>query len=154
MLEEAGKWRLAFFVLLFAVAAFGNAVVGFILGRESQPSENKDIAPTPIVTIPATPTPTIDRTSLIKQAVYAKTELDETEAEIFINEIRDQFVKGGIREFGAVSGAYFIGAKTEDSWVIVYVGQANPTCEEIDPYNFPTDLVPECIDATDKVITR
>ncbi|TSC54283.1 MAG: hypothetical protein LiPW16_78 [Microgenomates group bacterium LiPW_16] len=36
----------------------------------------------------------------------------------------------------------------------VYAGQATPKCSEIAPYNFPKDMVPECLDAANKLIKR
>jgi len=73
---------------------------------------------------------------------------------VTISENTGQFAKGGIKEYEAVGGAYWIAAKTNEGWVCVYDGQSQPTCEQIAPYNFPTDMVPECLDENGKVVER
>lgn len=104
-----------------------------------------------------TPTPTIDPVQeepLIKQAVYDKTGLDESEALVTINKNTGFVATGGIKEYEAVGGAYWLAAKTSEGWVCVYDGQAQPTCTQIAPYNFPKDMVPECLDTNGKVVKR
>jgi len=101
-----------------------------------------------------TPTPTIDESELIKQAVFKKTGLDATKAEVTINKNTGQYATGNIKEFEAVGGAYWLAAKTDAGWVGIYDGQAQPTCEQIDNYNFPKDMVPECLDENGEVVER
>jgi hypothetical protein len=55
---------------------------------------------------------------------------------------------------GGLPGAYFLAAKQDGVWVIVYDGQATPACGEIAPYNFPVDMVPECLDARNNLVIR
>ena len=96
----------------------------------------------------------VDETELIKQAVYAKTGLNESQAQVTVNENIGSHAKGGIREYSAVGGAYWIAAKVGNEWIAVYDGQAQPSCELIAPYNFPTTMVPECLDSLGQVVTR
>jgi len=100
----------------------------------------------------AAPTPTVDESGLIKQAVFKKTGLDATQAEVSINKNTGQHATGNIKEFEAVGGAYWLAAKTTEGWVCVYDGQSQPTCEQIAPYNFPKDMVPECLDENGQVV--
>ncbi len=43
----------------------------------------------------------------------------------------------------------FLAAKDADGeWVLVFEGNEKLLCSEIEPYNFPTEMVPECFDDT------
>lgn len=149
-------WKAGFFVLLAAIIIGANIFAWYFLVK------SKEIAPTPspvsspVVTIIPTPTPPVggDETSLIKQAIFKLTGLDATKAEVTINKNTGTHAKGNIKEFEAVGGAYWIAAKVGENWVGVYAGQANPTCAQIAPYNFPKDIVPECLDEMGNVVTR
>lgn len=155
-------------VIAVLVLLTGGGLVAYRLGRSEQnitsiapsptltssvalsPSVSPTVLPLPILT----PTPTVDETSLIKQAVFAKTGLDGTRAEVTITQNTGQHAKGNIREFEAVGGGYWLAAKADGNWVAVYDGQANPTCAQIAPYDFPTSMVPECLNASGSVVTR
>jgi len=118
------------------------------------PTPTSIVTLTPSLTFVPSPTPLVDETNLINQAVFAKTGLDETKAEVSINQNTGKHAKGNIKEFEAVGGAYWLAAKTDTGWIGVYDGQANPSCSEISPYNFPKDMVPECLDTNGKVVKR
>lgn len=129
-----------------------NIGVGYFLFiRKSPPASPATPAATPLT---ERPTPTIDETTLIKQAVYRLTGLDEIRAEITINRNTGRHAIGTIKEFEAVGGAYWLAAKVVDGWVGVYAGQANPTCLEIAPYDFPPEMVLECLDERGEVVGR
>jgi hypothetical protein len=55
---------------------------------------------------------------------------------------------------GNVSNGYFLAFKGDREWIIAYGGQAYPPCSQIDTYWFPTDMVPECLDENDNLVTR
>jgi hypothetical protein len=55
---------------------------------------------------------------------------------------------------GGLPGGYFLAAREEGTWVIVYDGQATPSCEQIAPYDFPLDMVPECLDGENNLVVR
>lgn len=90
----------------------------------------------------------------IKTAVLERVGLEEDEVEFSITTNTGTHAKGNIKEVEAIGGGYWLAAKTEDGWVAVYDGQANPECSEIEPYDFPADLVPECIDEEGNVVSR
>lgn len=92
--------------------------------------------------------------AFIKAAVLERVGLEEEEVEFTITTNTGTHAKGNIREVEAVGGGYWLAAKAEGEWVAVYDGQAHPTCEEIEPYDFPTDLVEECLDDEGNVVTR
>jgi flagellar basal body-associated protein FliL len=110
--------------------------------------------PTPEEVSTPTPSPTINETRAIEEAVFRKTGLDASQAEVSIEENTGQHATGGIKEFEAVGGAYWLAAKTTEGWVCVYDGQAHPTCAQIAPYNFPKEMVAECLDESGKVVAR
>lgn len=158
---------LALMVIAALVLLTGVGLAAYRLGRTQQNTTTLPLAEsTPTVALLPSPTPpvfpsptllptsTVDETSLIKQAIFAKTGLDESQAEVTISQNTGQHAKGNIREFEAVGGGYWLAAKVGSGWVAVYDGQANPTCTQIAPYNFPKAMVPECLDASGRVITR
>jgi hypothetical protein len=90
----------------------------------------------------------------IKEAVYKKTGLTSEKAEVTISTNTGTHAKGGIKEYDAVGGAYWIAAKVADGWVAVYDGQTTPECTLIEPYNFPKDMVPQCLNVSGEVVNR
>lgn len=152
-------WKIAFFVLLALIIIGANVFAWyyFVKGKRILTTTPPAVFPptatiTPLAT--SSPIPIADEANLIKQAVFKLTNLDESKAEVTINKNTGKFATGNVKEFEAVGGAYWIAAKTADGWVGVYAGQANPQCSQIAPYNFPKDMVPECLDASGKVIKR
>ncbi len=55
---------------------------------------------------------------------------------------------------GILPEGYFLAARGDSGWEIVYNGQATPTCTEIEPYGFPVDMVSECLDASGQAVDR
>ena len=160
-------WKIGFFGLLVIIVILANifAWYFFVRGKEETTSLLTAPSPTPqtVTEVTATPTlqaaifsltPTIDETNLIKQAIFKLTGLNETKAEITINKNTGTHAKGNIKEFEAVGGAYWLAAKTESGWIGVYAGQATPKCSDIAPYNFPKDMVPECLNESGTVVER
>jgi len=143
-------------VFLIFIIVIGLLALAFFFGLKYRQIPG-EVVPSPQPTPTpeeAAPTPTVDESGLIKQAVFKKTGLDATQAEVSINKNTGQHATGNIKEFEAVGGAYWLAAKTTEGWVCVYDGQSQPTCEQIAPYNFPKDMVPECLDETGKVVKR
>ena len=149
------SWKIGFFTLLAFLIIGANVFVWFFWGKGMILKTNLAPSPTPTIKVETTaPTPTVDETEAIKQAVFKKTGLSASQAEVSINKNTGQHATGNIKEFEAVGGAYWLAAKTPQGWVCVYDGQANPTCEQIAPYSFPKDMVQECLDTNGKVMKR
>lgn len=55
---------------------------------------------------------------------------------------------------GDMEGGYFLAAKVGNDWVIVYSGQETPLCDSIAPYDFPVDMVPECMGEDNSLVDR
>ncbi len=147
MAKGLGFALIGFLIVIVGIGAFLAGKKGISI-KVSTPSTSS-----PSGTLSA-PTPE-DETEFIKQAVYKKLNSDETKLVVTISKIEGNYAKGGVTDVGSeVGGGYFLAAKTQTGWVEVYDGQSNPTCSEIAPYNFPTDVVPECMDANNNLITR
>lgn len=153
-------WKIGFLGLLAAVLIGANIFAWYYFVQSRAPIQAPTPSPLspPVVTIVPTssPAPPVggDETNLIKQAIFKLTGLDETKAEVSINKNTGKHAKGNIKEFEAVGGAYWLAAKVGDTWIGVYAGQAHPECSEIAPYNFPKEMVLECLDNTGKVVPR
>ncbi len=155
---QGNIWKTAFLTLFIFVLLGAVGVSAYLFGAKKFSLSEKVATPTPVTSLQLSPSPipspTSNETDLIKAAIYTLTELDETKATVTISENIGTHAKGGIREYGAAGGAYWIAAKLDGEWDGVYAGQANPTCNEIASYDFPTDMVPECLDANGSVVTR
>lgn len=162
---------------------FGAAIVGFSIYLSRMPQVNLPVStpivrtpaptpvsspapeqpapvPTPTVSATSTPVPTskpspfIDDTAAIKSALIDKTGISETNLEFQISQNTGQHAKGTVKAKDEIGGGYWIAAMVEGRWLIVYDGQSQPTCAQIAPYNFPKEMVPECLDAAGSVIER
>ncbi len=157
MEKQGGSWKTGFFSLL-ALIIIGASVFAwfyFIRGKTSSSTPSIISSPSPTTEESTTsPSPVTDEAPQIEEAVFRLTGLDPTKAEITINKNTGQHATGNIKEFEAVGGAYWLAAKVGKQWVGVYAGQSQPKCSEIAPYNFPRDMVPECLDKSNKVMAR
>lgn len=106
-------------------------------------SENVDIV-SPV----ETPTPVPSDEQQIAAALAEKFGQSADQLGITVNTISGDHATGGI------SNGYFLAAREEGSWVIVYDGQATPPCVDIEQYRFPVEMVPECLDAGSQLVVR
>jgi len=160
MEDNGSQWKVAFIILLFIVLATAIGIGAFFLGKNTS-NEDKDPSPTPIQSLDSlptatpSPTPIVQNEEYIIDAVALFLEQDKEDLDVGITDLRTGFAKGNVKEKAALAGGgYFIAAKTDGEWVVVYGGQAHPTCDEISPYSFPADMVPECLDNLGNVISR
>lgn len=63
------------------------------------------------------------------------------------------FAKGTVNEEGAGGGLWFA-AKTSGGWELAYDGNGIIPCEAVNKYNFPKDMIPQCINAQNNLIER
>jgi len=86
-------------------------------------------------------------TAPIKQAFISKyPDWEGKDIEITVNKQYGDHASGNVKFSGAEAGGYFFAAKTANGWVIVSDGNGEIRCDEIDPYNFPSDMITECVD--------
>jgi len=151
-LRENKFWKVGF-IVLFAVFL---VLVAFFAHSYGKNKTGEVQTQTPGLSTQVTPTgQTVSEEEAIKEAVYKKFNSDETKLRVTISEINGNYAKGGIVESTSeVGGGYFIAAKVSGNWVIVYDGQVNPSCSQIAQYNFPKEMVPECLDSKGAVVTR
>lgn len=65
------------------------------------------------------------------------------------------FAKGTVRYKGEMGGAIWFAAKTKKGWELAADGQGPMNCNVANKYNFPSDMVPACIDlSTDDLVKR
>ena len=153
--------------LVVAVLIIGVLVAGgFYLGKRfsSQPASSPtptSLAPplaTPaastLVFSSATPKPSPDDFSAIRAALMTKTGIEKDNIQVSISQNTGQHAKGTVKDKNDVGGGYFLAAKVGETWIIVYDGQSQPTCSQINSYNFPKEMVPECLDSGGNVVTR
>lgn len=95
-----------------------------------------------------------DGTEAIQAALLEKTGIEAEKLELTVAQNTGTHAKGTLKHKDDVSGAYFIAAKVDSLWVIAYDGQAVPSCAEIASYNFPVDMVPECLDGENNLVVR
>jgi hypothetical protein len=139
-------------LVLFGIIGFGAYSLGkgnFSLEGifpKTTPTSNSNVA---------TPTPTPDNDiEAIRKAVYEKTGISEDKAQVTVSSREGDYVKGGISFGQDVGGAYFIAAKKDGIWIVVYDGQSTPTCKQLAQYAFPATMVPECQGADGNVVNR
>ena len=149
-------WKTGF-ILISVILVLLVGLISFLFGRgdiklDGNNKENSSSATEkPLVT--STPNSVLE-IEAIKQAVYEKTGLNNLTADITVNEYTLNYAKGGVKEKEAIGGAYFIAAKVDSKWICVYDGQSHPMCEELESYNFPKEMVSECINENNIVVER
>lgn len=92
-------------------------------------------------------------TAAVKTGLVAEHGPDAANMTITVSKIQGNFAQGGASEQGG--GAMWLAAKVNGTWKLAWDGNGTISCTSVDPYNFPTSMVPECWnDATGKLITR
>jgi hypothetical protein len=159
MEEQGNPWKAAFWVLITIILIGAVGTFAYFLGKGgfsfSKVTSSPSPSPVSQLQFPPTPAPVLDETEAIKEAIYELVGSDATEVNVTVSNNTGSHATGGVVDWGSeVGGGYWIAAKTGGEWVGVYGGQSHPTCSQIAPYNFPIDMVSECLDELGEVITR
>jgi hypothetical protein len=159
MEEQSNSWKTAFWILFTIILISAVGAFAYFLGKGNFNFSKLISSPSPShvsqLQPPPTQAPIIDETEAIKEAIYEMVGSDASEVNVTISKNTGFHATGGVVDWSSeVGGGYWIAAKSGGEWTGVYGGQSHPTCNQIDPYNFPTDMVPECLDGLGKVITR
>lgn len=83
---------------------------------------------------------------LIKQAFAKKYNKSVNEVTLTIGQETDNHVRGGVK-FGAGGvgeGGYFLAAKVNDKWEIVVDGNGAISCQLVNSYKFPSNMISDC----------
>ena len=155
-MKSKGYWKIGFiFISIILILLVG--FLAYLFGKgdinlnSNTYKNNSTATEEPIVSPTSNASLEIEA---IKEAVYKKTGLTSEIADVTVSLYTSTHAKGGVKEKEAVGGAYFIAAKVNNQWICVYDGQSQPTCEQIEPFNFPKEVVSECLDQNNKVIER
>jgi hypothetical protein len=111
---------------------------------ETQPAPE---LPTSTSTSEVSPTPMSDAEQ-IKAALIDHLDVAVDPTTITVSEIEDDLARGGL------PGGYFVAAKVSDHWEIIFDGNGTPPCAVIEPYDFPIEWVPECMDQNGNGVVR
>lgn len=82
---------------------------------------------------------------LIGEALVMKTGIPESEITYSVGESDGAIARGTVGRVGEMGGAGFFAAKVSGDWMITYVGQGVPACDEVNPYGYPTTWADYCI---------
>ncbi len=83
----------------------------------------------------------------LQAALAARLDVPESQLVYVVNQQTSQHARGTLS-----LGGYFLAAREAGGWVIVYDGQATPSCEAIAPYDFPVAMAPECLDSVGNLV--
>jgi hypothetical protein len=151
-------WKYNILALIFTsfLAACGTFEIGIEDNTILETQENTVVEtvdqPTTEVTEEVFPTATHTPIPSDEQLIMAALEKwfakPADQLEITVAAVDGDYATGGI------SNGYFLAARQGEIWAIVYAGQANPPCSDIDQYQFPIEMVPECLDAGNTLVNR
>ena len=91
---------------------------------------------------------------LIKEALATRFSKDLGATTANIGKQIGNYVSGGVKFEGEIGGAWFLAYKGASGWVIVSAGNGTIPCTDIEPYNFPVELVPECSREDGSIVYR
>jgi len=143
-----------------------NTLIGLLLGLviamlafymyTQKPSVNNDSnipSPTTEVVTVAPSVTEISAEESIKKAFAKKYNKKFEEVEISISKNDSTHVWGSVKFSGEMSGGWFLAYKESvNNWIIVQDGNGTISCETVAPYNFPTSMVPGCVDNNGQLV--
>ena len=129
------------------------------------PSASSQVSPMPTIeptfepeqSIIPEPIPSVQTKSdleLIREAMAARHSKPVADTTVNISKLNIPYASGGVKFEGEIAGAWLLAYKQADGWIIVEDGNGTVTCETIEPYNFPVDMVPECWSETHGLVVR
>ena len=137
-------------ILLFVAGTFFPNP--WIKKQENNPIPSVTVEPT----ISIIPTPTVEEEGALLQlqkAFAKKYNKELSEVLMTISQKDDTHASGSIKFLGETSGGWFLAYKTiTDGWIIVQDGNGTISCETIAPYDFPQEMVSECVDANNNLV--
>lgn len=151
-------YKVGFFLLLgIAVFIAGMQAPKFFQTPSPAPSPTpymmEEASTSPTLAVSPTATPASDIES-IRKAMAERHGKVLSDVELEVSKKTTVHAWGSTRFKGEISGAWFLAYKESTGWIIVDDGNGTISCETITPYNFPASMVPECINASGKLIVR
>lgn len=140
-------------------------MTGCIEEAGENPTEMAETDQQEVVDTPAIEEPVIEEPSMEEEATGEEGEVEEilssapevqaAFAEKYDKDIEsitvtpthesENHMRGAVKLGDAIGdGGIFLAAKVEGKWVIVVDGNGAYTCVEVEPYNFPADMITDC----------
>lgn len=152
-------------VILIAAVVVGSAflVVSMRSGATPEPSPSPTIIgspiPSPVPSPSPIPTAPVEETKTdleqIKEVFAAKYSKEMEEITATIDENTSTHANGGVKFEGEIGGAWWLAYYDGTGWIIVADGNGSVMCDDIEGYDFPTSMVPECWDEnTNQLVVR
>ena len=83
------------------------------------------------------------------------TESDEDLLKKAVSENTGKHATGLVNTKEAMfGGGYWLAVKMNGEWTVVFDGQNTPECSQVDPFDFPISMVPECFDSSGNIVVR
>lgn len=105
---------------------------------------------------PAAPDPTelkppevVDDATLIGAALIAETGIPEQNLSFSIDVNTGSFARGVFEDVLSDTSSLYIATKIGDGWNIAYTGILIPLCDDIAAFDFPLEVMPECLQVTE-----
>ena len=88
-----------------------------------------------------------DKKAVIKNLFADKYDKDASEIIIEINQETEDYLRGGVvlPPGGSENSGMFLAVKVDGEWKLVHDGQGTVPCLVVAEYNFPVDVVKECV---------
>lgn len=156
------KSTLIIAVILVLAAIFGGGFLWWSM-KTGAPAVEPTVEPTPIASPEVMPTPeetpiveeTKSDLEQIKEAFAEKYNRSVEEVDASIDNNTGTYANGLVRFAGEIGGGWWLAYNNGDGWIIVADGNGSVLCDDIESYDFPTDMVPECWnEATSTLIQR
>jgi cytoskeletal protein RodZ len=174
--SSSAFYKIGFFVLfsIFLLAA-GGFTVWFFLSQNKKLDNNTSkpipsiktnpsstpskttptITSSPTVTEPSPTTNTQSDLDQIRSAMASKYSKNPEDVIINISANNSTHARGGVSFAGEMGGGWFLAAKDASSqWQIVDDGNGTIMCSIIEPYDFPTTMLSECVDDLGNLVYR
>lgn len=94
------------------------------------------------------PTEIPDDSALIEAALIAETGIPEQDFSFGIDVNTGSFARGVFGDALTEARSLYIAKKTSAGWVIAYTGDLIPLCDDLAAFDFPLEVMPECLPRT------
>jgi len=141
-------------IILLIAAIFGGGFLWWSM-RAGAPAVEPTARPTPVASPEVMPSPTPEEVSeeesesdlvQIKAAFAEKYNRSIDEVDLSIDNNTGTHANGLVKFTGEIGGGWWLAYNLPTGWKIVADGNGSVLCNDIEGYDFPTDMVPECWD--------
>ena len=128
------------------------SLVPEVVSPTQTPEVEATVSPSP------SPSPVVEETKadevLIKEAMAEEHGRGVEEVNLSVGENNGTYATGVVSFAGEIAGGWWLAAKTSGEWVIVADGNGTVLCGDIEAYDFPVSMVPECWDETTEALVE